>query len=82
MKRNFNLDKLLSFDFNQSDLTPKRIKDIRKIYKVTQVAFAELIMVRYETYRSWEEGRRVPSSPGYAILRLFNKLCQSHFLPF
>ena len=64
MKRNFNLDKLLSFDFNQSDLTPKRIKDIRKIYKVTQVAFAELIMVSYETYRSWEEGRRVPSSPG------------------
>lgn len=70
MKKNFRLDQLLSIDFNQSDLTPKRIKDIRKIYKATQAAFADLIMVNYETYRSWEEGRRFPSSPGCSILSI------------
>ena len=49
-------------------MTPSKIKEIRKQYGVTQVAFADLIEVKFETYRSWEEGRRYPSSPGYAIL--------------
>ena len=71
----------LKIDFSQlfknslglRDMTPTRIKTIRKSYKMTQVNFSDLIMVNYETYRSWEEGRRFPSSPGYAILSIAEK---------
>jgi DNA-binding transcriptional regulator YiaG len=49
-------------------MTLDRIKAIRKLYGATQSSFAELIMVNYETYRKWEQGKRFPSSPGYAIL--------------
>jgi DNA-binding transcriptional regulator YiaG len=51
-------------------MTSQRIKEIRKLFKVTQKSFADLIMVNYETYCSWEEGRRYCSSPGYAILSI------------
>ena len=58
----------LFLDENIKIMTPSKIKEIRKQYGVTQVAFADLIGVKFETYRSWKEGRRYTSSPGYAIL--------------
>ena len=59
--------------FNHHEMPPKRIKAIRESYKMTQVNFSDLIMVNYETYRSWEEARRFPSSPGAAILFIAEK---------
>jgi len=49
-------------------MTPKRIKDIRKIYGLTQVAFADYIGISYDTYRGWEIGHRNPSGPATALL--------------
>ena len=49
-------------------MTAAKIKSIRKAYGLTQVVFADLLMVNFETYASWEKGRRFPSSPGCAVL--------------
>lgn len=54
-------------------MSGKRIREIRKSYGMTQVNFAKLLMVNYETYCSWEKGRRNPSSPGCAILSIAEK---------
>lgn len=70
MKNTFDINKLLSISFNSKEMKPDRIRKIRKLYNATQVVFAELIMINYETYRSWEQGKRIPSSPGYAILSI------------
>lgn len=68
--KTINFKKLLSIGFDTRNMRPERIRKIRGFYKVTQKSFADLIMVNYETYRSWEEGRRYCSSPGYAILSI------------
>ena len=67
------IDYLLEYGAQKSLMTGARIRSIRKSFAMTQVAFSEFIMVGYETYRSWEEGRRIPSSPGYAILVIAEK---------
>jgi DNA-binding transcriptional regulator YiaG len=58
---------------NKERMEPLRIKSIRKFYKLTQLAFSDFIMINYETYKSWELGRREPSTPGYAILTIAEK---------
>lgn len=64
---------LLEYGAKKIKLTPDRIRSIRKHFRLTQIAFSDFIMVGYETYRSWEEGRRYPSSPGCAILLIAEK---------
>jgi DNA-binding transcriptional regulator YiaG len=54
-------------------MTPGRIKLIRDHLSLTQVKFSKFIMVNYETYRNWEEGRRISSSPGYTVLVIAEK---------
>jgi transcriptional regulator with XRE-family HTH domain len=49
-------------------MPPQRIKNIRKAFGLTQVKFAELLGINYDTLRSWEGGYRYPSSPGCALL--------------
>lgn len=49
-------------------MTPLRITNIRKIYGLTQVAFADYIGISYDTYRGWEIGHRRPSGPATALL--------------
>ena len=51
-------------------MTPQRVKDIRKIYGLTQLAFADYIGISYDTYRAWEIGHRNPSGPATALLYL------------
>jgi DNA-binding transcriptional regulator YiaG len=60
-------------------MTPKRIKAIRKLYGLTQVAFSDLLRVKYNTYRSWEGGYKYPSSPACALLYVAEK-CPKTFL--
>lgn len=54
-------------------MTAERIKSIRKAYSLTQLAFADLLGVKFETYASWEKGRRFLSSPGCAVLAIAEK---------
>lgn len=49
-------------------MSPERIKQIRVLYRSTQVEFAELLGVSYHTYKNWEIGHRFPSSPAAALL--------------
>lgn len=52
-------------------IKPARLKQVRKcVYGMSQVEFAELLGVLYETYRSWESGRYTPSSPSQALLHI------------
>lgn len=74
MSKNISIiEYLLDCALSKSTMTSCRIKAIRKSFGLTQVSFSNFIMVGYETYRSWEEGRRFPSSPGYAILVIAEK---------
>lgn len=56
-----------------SGMTVARIRNIRKAYGLTQVAFADLLGLKFETYASWEKGRRFPSSPGCTVLMIAEK---------
>jgi len=47
------------------------LKQTRKsVYGLTQVEFAELLGVRYNTYKTWESGRYKPCSPAQALLHM------------
>ena len=54
-------------------MPPSRISKIRRIYGATQRRFAALLGVKFDTYCSWEQGKRNPSSPGYALLCIAEK---------
>ena len=51
-------------------LSPREIKEVRRAYKLTQVRFAGLLQVSFHTYKNWEIGHRIPSSPAMALLYL------------
>ena len=51
-------------------LSPKEIKEVRKSYNLTQACFAQLLHISYHTYKNWEIGHRIPSSPAMALLYL------------
>jgi putative transcriptional regulator len=67
---NFNNLNLWDNSEELETLTPKIIKEIRAMFGFTQVKFAELIGVKYDTYRNWEIGHRSPSSPASSLLRI------------
>lgn len=54
-------------------LSSDKIKSIRKSFGLTQVDFADLLGVKYNTYRSWEGGYKSPSSPALALLHIARK---------
>jgi DNA-binding transcriptional regulator YiaG len=49
-------------------LSPREIREVRKLYRLTQVNFAKLLHISYHTYKNWEIGHRLPSSPAMALL--------------
>lgn len=69
----FNELNLITPDSIRQSMSPQRIKEIRKKFGMTQVKFAELLNLNYDTLRSWEGGYRYPSSPGYALLIIADK---------
>lgn len=60
-------------------VSPSRIKAIRARFRLRQCDFAELIGVKYHTYKAWEIGHRRPSSPACAILTVADQFPE-HFL--
>ena len=57
-----------------------KIKEIRRASGLSQSKFAELISVSVDTLRNWEQGRRSPTGPAKALLRLpmIRNMCCRH----
>jgi len=49
---------------------PSDVKIIREKTGLSQSAFAALMGVSVRTLQDWEQGRRNPSGPAYALLRV------------
>jgi putative transcriptional regulator len=49
---------------------PAPVRVIRKRLKLSQSAFAGLMGVSVRTIQDWEQGRRKPSGPAVALLRI------------
>ncbi len=49
---------------------PDNVKDVREKMKLSQSAFAALLGVSVRTLQDWEQGRRKPSGPALALLRV------------
>lgn len=49
---------------------PSSPKIIRRKLKISQAAFAGLMGVSLRTVQDWEQGRRKPSGPALALLRI------------
>ena len=50
---------------NKEKATKDMLKDIRKIYQMTQKEIAEILDIPLDTWQQWERGRREP--PKYMI---------------
>ena len=55
------------------EITPPRIKEIRKKLNLSQSDFALMIGVSISTLQNWEQGRREPDSPAKALLKIASK---------
>jgi len=49
---------------------PAPVREIRERLKLSQSAFAGLMGVSLRTVQDWEQGRRKPSGPALALLRI------------
>jgi len=49
---------------------PVDVRDIRKKFGQTRGQFANMIGISRETLRNWERGRRCPTGPARALLRI------------
>ena len=52
---------------------PSDVKKIREHLHLSQSAFAALMGVSIKTLQEWEQGRRKPSGPASALLRVANR---------
>lgn len=52
---------------------PSDVKKIREGLNLSQSAFAALMGVSIKTLQEWEQGRRKPSGPASALLRIANR---------
>ncbi len=52
------------------DLSPTKIKKIRRCSGVSQAVFAKIINVSVAAIKQWERGERKPSGPALKILNL------------
>lgn len=46
------------------------VRTIRERLDLSQSAFAALLGVSLRTFQDWEQGRRKPTGPAYALLRV------------
>lgn len=47
-----------------------QVREIRKLTGLSQAKFAQLVDVRLGTLRNWEQGRREPTGPAQALMRV------------
>lgn len=72
-----SIEALQAFNRGENDLVMRTVNRtlspvaaIRKRMNVSQHAFAALLGVSVRTIQDWEQGRRVPSGPANALLRI------------
>ena len=59
------------------DITPNKIKNIRKSINVTQTVFAQLLNVSVSSIRKWESGTQKPTGSTQVLLELLSKSPQA-----
>ena len=70
------LQEIKAFKAGELDLKTRTLKNpsppqsIRQKLKLSQAAFAGLMGVSLRTIQDWEQGRREPSGPAKALLRI------------
>lgn len=52
---------------------PDDVRALRERMGLSQTAFAALLGVSSRTLQDWEQGRRKPTGPAYALLRVATK---------
>ncbi len=52
---------------------PANVKETREHLRLSQSAFAALMGVSIKTLQDWEQGRRKPSGPAVALLRVADR---------
>jgi putative transcriptional regulator len=72
--------KSLGVSFNDINITPTRIKKIRKESKYSQSVFAKLLNVSLSSVRQWEQGSRQPTGSAKVLLELLEK--EPHILDY
>ncbi|MBF0231117.1 MAG: helix-turn-helix domain-containing protein [Desulfamplus sp.] len=59
------------------DITPNKIKNIRKSINVSQAMFAQLLNVSLSSVRRWESGKQKPTGSTQVLLELLSKSPQA-----
>ncbi|MGD9733437.1 MAG: helix-turn-helix domain-containing protein [Desulfamplus sp.] len=59
------------------DITPNKIKNIRKSINVCQTIFAQLLNVSVSSVRKWESGKQTPTGSTQVLLELLSKSPQA-----
>ncbi|MBF0411027.1 MAG: helix-turn-helix domain-containing protein [Candidatus Riflebacteria bacterium] len=59
------------------DITPNKIRNIRKSINVTQTVFAQLLNVSVSSIRKWESGTQKPTGSTQVLLELLSKSPQA-----
>lgn len=59
------------------DITPNKIKNIRKSINVSQAIFAQLLNVSVSSVKKWESGTRMPTGSTQVLLELLSKSPQA-----
>ena len=55
---------------DRREFEPVDVREIRKKFSQTRRQFADMIGISPETLRNWERGRRYPTGPARALLRI------------
>jgi putative transcriptional regulator len=55
------------------------VRQVRARCGLTQAAFAQSIEVPIETVRNWEQGKRHPRGPAWALLKLIDRAPETAF---
>lgn len=59
------------------DITPNKIKNIRKSINVSQTIFAQLLNVSLSSVRRWESGKQTPTGSTQVLLELLSQSPQA-----
>ena len=74
----FTKDELNELGVNSSmDITPNKIKNIRKSIDVSQAMFAQLLNVSLSSVRRWESGKQTPTGSTQVLLELLSQSPQA-----
>ena len=70
----FTKDELNELGVNSHvDITPNKIKNIRKSIDVSQAMFAQLLNVSLSSVKRWESGKQTPTGSTQVLLELLSQ---------